>query len=106
MVQGEVVDGGGLYLEGTEKTGMSDGAVVDHAGNEGVLGGDIAWGKSEREKKRKRDGLTRRRGVSRKDWTGGQNHERGHERQIRCVQTGRRHRDMDEAKAHGDPWPG
>lgn len=42
VVEGEVVDGGGLYLEGTEKTGVGDGAVVDHAGDERILGGDIA----------------------------------------------------------------
>lgn len=42
VVEGEVVDGRGLDLEGTEKAGVGDGAVVDHAGDEGVLGGDIA----------------------------------------------------------------
>jgi len=42
VVEGEIVDRGWFYLEGAEKTGVVDGAVINHAGDEGVLRGDIA----------------------------------------------------------------
>lgn len=42
VVEGEIVDRGWFYLEGAEKTGVVDGAVIHHAGDEGVLRGDIA----------------------------------------------------------------